>query len=42
MNQVEIDHLMARFLEEEAFDFVEAVEDTKYVFLNESNNKQYH
>lgn len=25
MDQVEIDHLMARFLEEEAFDFVEAV-----------------
>ena len=25
MNQVEIDHLMARFLEEEAFDFVECV-----------------
>ena len=27
MNQVEIDHLMARFLEEEAFDFVECVKE---------------
>ena len=25
MSQIEIDHLMARFLEEEAFDFVECV-----------------
>lgn len=25
MSQVEIDHLMARFLEEEAFDFVECI-----------------
>ena len=27
MEQVEIDHLMARFLEEEAFDYVDAVGD---------------
>ena len=25
MSQIEIDHLMARFLEEEAFDFVEYI-----------------
>ena len=29
MEQVEIDHLMARFLEEEAFDFVECVNEVK-------------
>lgn len=29
MSQIEIDHLMARFLEEEAFDFVECVETIK-------------
>ena len=29
MKQVEIDHLMARFLEEEAFDFVECVNEVK-------------
>ena len=31
MSQVEIDHLMARFLEEEAFDFVK--------FINELRNE---
>ena len=34
MSQVEIDHLMARFLEEEAFDFVECVEDFKEEIAN--------
>lgn len=29
MSQVEIDHLMARFLEEEAFDFVECVKSVQ-------------
>ena len=27
MDQVEIDHLMARFLEEEAFDYVECIKE---------------
>lgn len=29
MDQVEIDHLMARFLEEEAFNFVECVQEVE-------------
>ena len=42
MDQVEIDHLMARFLEEEAFDYVDCVgefikeheEDEKEILLS--------
>lgn len=35
MDQVEIDHLMARFLEEEAFDYVECINE----FIN-NNSKE--
>lgn len=38
MDQVEIDHLMARFLEEEAFNFVDAVYDAKEIY--ESKDKK--
>ena len=32
MDQVEIDHLMARFLEEEALNYVEAMKDVQELF----------
>lgn len=38
MDQVEIDHLMARFLEEEAFDFVSCVNEFNKEY-NSSFNK---
>lgn len=36
MSQVEIDHLMARFLEEETFSFVECIE----IARNETNSSK--
>lgn len=41
MDQVEIDHLMARFLEEEAFNFVDAVYNAKAIF-EKSESKLIH
>jgi len=38
MSQVEIDHLMARFLEEEAFDFVECFNMCKIKITNDNND----
>lgn len=37
MSQVEIDHLMARFLEEEAVNYVEAMKDIQELFEQKAN-----
>ena len=43
MDQVEIDHLMARFLEEEAFDYVDCIEQfQKEMELKEKEYKVIH
>ena len=42
MDQVEIDHLMARFLEEEAFNFVDAVYEAKEIYERKQNKELIH
>lgn len=43
MDQVEIDHLMARFLEEEAFDYVDCISEfQKEMELKEKENRVIH